>query len=200
MRRVWIAVCLVTFGVGGWLVRDASGEDPKPAAPPGMPSEEEMMKKAEEMAAVGEPHKWLAEADGTWDVAVKEHSMKGLVESKATATFKMILGGRFQEQTYVGTHHGKPYEGRGITGYDNATKQYFNHWFNTMGTGATVAKGTCPDNKVLTMTGTWENTPFGSVPFKHTLTKKGPKEMHFVITASFGGQEMPILELTYTKP
>jgi uncharacterized protein DUF1579 len=197
MRRAWIALLLVAFGIGGWFARDAASEDgAKP--PPAMPSEEEMMKKAEEMAAVGEQHKWLAEAEGTWDVAAKEYSRKGPVESKAVATFKMLLGGRFQEQSYVGTHGGKPYEGRGITGYDNATKQFFNYWFNTMGTSASYSKGQSADGK-LTMTGTWENTPLGSVPFRQTLTKKSPKEMFFTIHMTLQGQEMPVLELTYTK-
>jgi hypothetical protein len=199
MRRGWIAVALVTFGIGGWLARDASGEDPKPDGP-AMPTEEEMQKLGEEMARVGDQHKWLAEAEGTWDVAVKEHTMKGPVETKATATFKMILGGRFQEQTFVGTHGGKPYEGRGLTGYDNVKKHYFNHWFNTMGTDATIAQGQCPDNKVLTMTGTWEMAPFGKIPFTQTLTKKSPTEMHFSIRMDFMGQkDMPVLDLVYTK-
>ena len=197
MRRNLIVLFVVAAGVGGWFGRHALGEDAPGGG--GMPSESEMEKMMTELAKPGEHHTWLTAQAGEYDVAMKTYGPGGVQEAKATATVKMVLGGRFQEQRFNGTVHGKPFEGFGMTGYDNLKKEFVNYWFDTMGTAPSVARGQrSADGKVMTLTGSWD-MPGGAMPFSMVTTVKSEKEMTFKMTGTFQGQEMPMMEATYTK-
>jgi len=198
MRRKFIALLVVAVGGCGWFGRQASSDDGKDA--PKKPSEAEMEKMMEMLGTPGEPHKWLASFEGAWDVASKTYGADGKAEeSKGSATFKMILGGRWQEQVYNGSYKGKPFEGRGLTGYDNGKKEFVNYWLDGMSTSASVALGQCSDDhKVLTMSGEWE-MPGMKMPFRMVQTVKSDKEMVFRMVGLMGGQELPMVELTYTR-
>jgi hypothetical protein len=205
MRSNLLVLLALAAGVGGWFGRQAIGEDA--GAPPGMPSPEDMAKlekMIQELATPGEPHKMLASQEGDWNVAVKalDHKTGQMVDSTGTATMRMILGGRWQEHTFRGTFDGKPFEGRGLTGYDNHKKEFVNYWFDTMGTGASVATGQCSeDHKVLTMTGTWEMPePLGKMPFRMVTTRKSDTEFTFAAYSSaMGMPESLMMEMTYTR-
>jgi len=196
MGKTWIVVAVVAAGACGWFGQRAFSDDP-PAAPAWPPEMEKLMT---ELATPGEHHKWLAAQEGTWDIAMKTASRDGkMKESKGTATFKMILGGRFQEQRIVGVVEGKPMEGFGITGYDNNKKEFVNYWFDTMGTSPSVARGQrTEDGKAMALDGTWD-MPGMTMKFKMLTTVKSDKEMAFVMTGTMGDQSMPMMEATYTK-
>lgn len=199
MRRTLIALLAVAAGVGGWFGRRAFSDDGKAGG--AMPSEEEMEKMMEVLAKPGDMHRWLAASEGTWDVTAKHYDMKGAVtESKGSATIKMILGGRWQEQTYSGSYKGKPFDGFGLTGYDNAKKEFVGYWFDSMGTSAGVSTGQASeDRKTLTMAGSWE-MPGMKMTYRTTLTVKSEKEMVFSVSGSMGGgKEFPMMELAYTR-
>jgi len=53
---------------------------------------------------------------------------------------KMIMGGRFLQQTVKGKAMGRPFEGMGLLGYDNLKKKFQSIWLDNMGTG--MAQGT----------------------------------------------------------
>lgn len=193
----WVTA-LVVAGVCGWLGRGAFSEDPKPAE--GGPSQEEMAKVMEALAKPGEMHEWLAKQDGTWAVTGVFH-MGGPEPTKTegTATFKMILGGRWQQQTYTSKIGEMPFEGHGLTGFDNLKKQFVNYWMDTWGTAASVGAGTLnADKTVLTLKGTWD-MPQGQMPFTFVLTCQGDKAFTFNATHTLEGAEQPLFEMTYTR-
>lgn len=194
--KTWFVVAMVVAGAAGWCARSASSED----APPAPACTPEQQKALEALAEPGEMHAWLGTHAGAYDVEVRTMDAEGKpAAAKANATVAMVLGGRFQEQRLTGTFLGKPFEGFGLTGYDNLKKEFVNTWFDTMGTSPSVARGTrSADGKTLTLTGTWD-MPNGPMPFRQTLTVTGEKTMVFRMTATVGGAELTMMEATYTR-
>ena len=91
----------------------------------------------------GSAHKMLAKSDGEWNEEMTMWMQPGAepVKSKATAVNKMILGGRYQQTTHKGDVMGMPFEGMGLTGFDNIKKMYVSTWVDNMGTGMMYSEG-----------------------------------------------------------
>src|SRR5205085_6861885 len=115
--------------------------DAKSATPGGAmdPQMAEMMK----MAAPGPQHLALKPIVGKWKVSTKSYMAPGEpTVSEGSCTNSMILGGRFVQQIVKSTMMGMPFEGMGITGYDNMQKMYTFTWLDNMGTQTMSGTGT----------------------------------------------------------
>ncbi len=101
------------------------------------------MAAAQKMAAPGPNHKRLEGLIGKWTHSVKFWmSPEGKPqESKGTNENRWILGGRFVQADHKGTVMGKPFEGVGISGYDNVRGEYTSLWLDNMNTGTMMATG-----------------------------------------------------------
>jgi hypothetical protein len=110
----------------------------------GTPSQEEMMKSWKAYMTPGEVHKMLSKSNGVWleEVTMWMDPSAPPTKSKAKATNKMILGGRYQESKHIGTMDGMPFEGCSTLGYDNAKKVFQSTWIDNMGTGTMFMEGT----------------------------------------------------------
>lgn len=153
----------------------------------------------------GEAHRKLDAFAGTWDVAMSFWMAPGAPPEVSTgrSTAAWILGGRYLEQKHVGTAMGQPFEGQGLTGYDNVQKKYFGTWIDTMGTGMSTSIGTIDETGAKfafdatmwdPMTGQENKTRHEIIiesPDKHIMT------MHAKDPAS--GQEFKTMELVYTR-
>ena len=95
----------------------------------------------------GEGHKALDNMVGTWDAKVMAWMAPGTEAASSTGleTDTWVLGGRYVEQKFSGTFMGQPFNGIGYTGYDNAKKEYFGTWMDTMGTGVMTQTGKSMD-------------------------------------------------------
>ena len=105
----------------------------------------------------GAAHQMLAKSDGEWneELTMWMEPDAEPVKSTATAVNKMIMGGRYQHATHTGKVMGMPFEGMGITGYDNAKKIYISTWIDNMGTGVMYSEGKWNDkNKTVDYIGT----------------------------------------------
>jgi hypothetical protein len=102
------------------------------------PEQQEMMKKFMEYSTPGEQHKMLATYAGNWTYTQKmwEKPDSKPEESTGKSTMRMILDGKWLEQTIDGTAMGMPFKGLGYTGYNNVTKQYETIFLDSMGTGS----------------------------------------------------------------
>jgi hypothetical protein len=120
-------------------------EEPKPDASFGAEAMGQMMAEYAKWGALGEQHKEFAKAVGDWETTCRIYMAPGVppMESKGTATFKTILGGRFLVQEYKSEMMGQPYEGMGIEGYDNFKKKYVSIWMDSMSTGIWSSAGDC---------------------------------------------------------
>ena len=114
------------------------------------------MKAWMEYATPGDAHKGLAQSAGTWDGEVSMWMKPGAppMTSKATATNKMAMGGRYQVGTFSGDFMGQPFEGMSIMGYDNAKKKFISTWVDNMGTGMMHMEGSADaSGKTITLNG-----------------------------------------------
>lgn len=107
-------------------------------------------------ATPSKAHEMLAKDTGTWDAEMTFWMPESPEPQKATsvATYKMILNGKYQEGVFKGDMWGMPFEGRGTTAYDNASKQFITTWIDNMGTGMLVSRGQYDEtSKTITFSG-----------------------------------------------
>ena len=123
----------------------------------GGPVDQAAMEKAwQTYMTPGDVHKMLAKSDGEWTGDVSMWMAPGAPPEKSTATVinKMILGGRYQQNTYTGKMMNMPFEGTGTVGYDNAKKMFVSTWVDNMGTGIIYMEGPWDDaTKTVNMKG-----------------------------------------------
>ena len=107
------------------------------------PSEAELMKKWEEFKTPGPEHKQLEYKLGEWNIKTVMWMAPGAPPAQSTgkATFEMIMDGRFLIDRTRGTFNGMPFEGRGMTGFNNHTLQFESHWVDNFGTGFMIGNG-----------------------------------------------------------
>lgn len=105
--------------------------------------DEALMQRMKEYQTPGAAHELLNKLVGTWKAEVKFWmDPAGEPEvSEGVSINNSIFGGRFVEQVYTGTAMGQPFEGRGLYGFDNITKEYIAIWLDNMGTGIMESTG-----------------------------------------------------------
>ncbi|GKS68114.1 hypothetical protein W03_01180 [Nitrosomonas sp. PY1] len=164
---------------------------------------QEMIAAYEKLATPGEPHKLLGSLAGSWTAKTREwiDSQKPPVESTGVSNGKVLLNGRFLQQEYSGTMHGKPYVGIWTVGYDNLLDRYVSTWIATMGTGIFIMDGTASeDGRTITFTG--QHAELGGGHMTHRAIWKiiDNSTQEFVMYGTHhGGKEMKIFETIYTR-
>jgi hypothetical protein len=152
----------------------------------------------------GEFHEFFAKKSGSWKIAGKMWMEPGGEPevSASTAEAKMILGGRFLYETMNGEAMGMPFEGLGITGYDNTSGIVTSVWYDSMGTVSTVLKGSwAKPGTPLELHGETHDPMSGMDMKVRTLTTFiSHDESLFEYFASMEGMpEMKVMELRYTR-
>lgn len=142
-KKLWIAGVVLVGGVAA--LTTAVAEDEKKMSD--KMSAEEMQAHMEAWIKLNQPsahHRKLDPLVGAWDVKIKVYMGGPGSEpdvSEGTAEVKWILGKRFIEETFHGTMMGMPFEGRGVTGYDNFRNVYQVTWMDSMSTTILNATG-----------------------------------------------------------
>jgi hypothetical protein len=124
-------------------------------------------------------------------------------ESTGTSDFKPIMGGRFVQETSKGMFMGQPFEGMGVTGYDNVKKKYVENWVDSMGTMMEQLEGTADaSGKNITMTSEIID-PMSGKKVKHRaimhLDSDTKRTFEMFGPPPGGGKEYKMMEITYTK-
>lgn len=121
-------------------VTSTDNEAPQPYT---MPDSATAMKNWMAYSTPGKEHQLLASTTGTWEGEMTSWYEQGKppMVSKTKSVDKMILGGRYQETTYSGDMMGLAFEGRGLTAYDNARKEFISTWVDNVGTGMVIMRG-----------------------------------------------------------
>jgi hypothetical protein len=122
--------------------------------PPAMP-DPAMMQAMEKAGTPGAEHKKLDAFAGTWTTKATFWMVPGADPMTMTGSSesKWTMGGRYLEETFKGDFMGMPFEGHGVTGYDNVKKQYWGSWIDNMSTGMMTSTGS-GDGTTFTFTGT----------------------------------------------
>jgi len=172
MKRIALTICAATFLL---VSCNNSADDKKPASGDTAATDKKdkmadekkteawvpvdsatMMKAMMDYATVGDMQKMLAASNGTWkgDMNMWEYEGAAPMKSPVTEVNTMIMGGRYQSSKNTGNMMGMPFEGQGITGYDNAKKKFVSTWIDNFGTGIMSMEGTWDAaTKSMTMTG-----------------------------------------------
>jgi len=107
-------------------------------------SAEEMQAAWEKVSTPGEAHTRLNQVVGEWNTKARFWMEPGKApeESAGSASHKWVLNGRFIQENYEGTSMGKPFQGLGLIGYDNAKEEYVSIWTDSMSTALMSSTGT----------------------------------------------------------
>lgn len=161
------------------------------------------MKAMMAAATPGESHQMLAKSAGTWTGTVTMWMQPGAppTVSQAQATNEMIMGGRYLKSSNSGNVMGMPFEGVGITGYDNVKKQFVNSWVDNMGTGIMTMSGTWDAaSKSIVYTGSAVDPVSGKdMPFREVWTYVDNDHQIMEMYSQMGGKEVKSMEIRYTR-
>lgn len=157
-----------------------------------------------EYSTPGDIHKMLATSDGDWtgEVTVWMAPDAPPTTSTANSSNKMILGGRYQESTISGNMMGMPFEGVGVTGYDNAKKKFVSTWIDNMGTGIMNMEGTWDEGtKTVNFTGQQIDPLTGKmcdIRETYTIVDANNQVMEMFVTKP-GEKEMKTMEIKLVR-
>jgi len=212
MRRsfkVGIVMCVALLALGSVasLALSQYDDKKKPAGGAGgaggaMPSPEEMQAMMEMMGKVGPQHEQLkTHFVGEWNADVSAFWGPAPEKSTGMAKNEMMLGGRYVHGMFKGTAMGQPFEGAGITGYDNVKKKYFNAWVDSMSTGMMMSEGDYDSSsKSYTFSGETIG-PDGKPCTMRQVIKVESNDKHVLSMYGPGmdGKEMKMMEIVYTR-
>lgn len=162
-----------------------------------------MMQKWMEYATPNENHKALEVLVGKWDHVVqwKKSPDAKVEESNGTSETSMIMGGRFLQHKVQGISMGKPFEGMGFIGYDNAKKHYNSIWFDNMGTGMMKAFGKYyPSTKKFVEHGKFVDPVMGTRAFRGvTEIINNDKHIYEIYVTGPDGKEFRMMKIVYNR-
>lgn len=163
-----------------------------------------MMAAMEKARTPGEHHKMLASLAGDWTFVNRMWMDPSAppMESTGTASYATILGGRYIQGTYAGQMMGMPFEGIGVTGFDNVTRRFQSSWIDNFGTMLMYMTGTYdPATKAITFLADVPDAMAGGALVKVreviVLVDHDTHRMEWYETR--GGKESKTMEITYKR-
>jgi hypothetical protein len=186
MRRITTTLCAIFF-IANLFAQDQT----------------DMMKIMEDFAKPGKMHKWLASFNGTWDGTVIGYMNPTKPDtSKVVQTYTMTLNGLYQEGQLTGTMMGIPFEGRSVSGYDNAKKIFVSTWIDNMGSGIIFMTGNYDESgKTLHLKGAQSNPITGKDSGIREVMKIVDENTYILemYGDGFDGKEMKFMEGTFKR-
>jgi len=195
-RNTRFAVVAITLLVaaGAALAQDS-------AAPSG--DQKAIMEAYQRAATPGPQHAILAAMAGEFTLTLKSFNEPGAEPevSTGTATRKMVLGGRYLEETVQASVMGQPFEGRGLTGYDNVTRTWWGAWIDSMSTGIMITSGSWDEEAgVGSFEGEYNDPVTGELQSSRSVIRRlsnGDELMEMYMTTAFG--EVKAMEILYQR-
>ncbi len=167
-----------------------------------------MMEAWTRAATPGPEHARLAALEGDWNMTIRSWTGPGAPPDEATGscTYRMILGGRYLEQTATGDMGpgmgGMVFHGAGLTGYDNLKRSYVTTWVDNMGTGILYAEGEWDDDTASLVTRTEYLDPMtGTTKKVRLVTRLVSPDRHVFEWHEDGpgGRDVKTMEIEYTR-
>lgn len=197
------AVLIAGLCFGAGELRSQEKDKGKGGAEGMSPEQAEAMKAWEKAGAVGEHHAHLKPMAGRFDAVAKFYmDPSHPTESKGVSENEMVLGGRFLEQRYKGDFMGMPFEGRGLTGYNNLKQKYTAIWVDNTYTGVMTSEGTCTDGgKTMNFESNFDDPMTGKPKKSRAVIKIESNDKHSYEAHEVGedGKEHKVMEITYTR-
>lgn len=200
-----MALGLLSLGVVNAATKKAEkGAEPTKAAAQEDPKAK-MMAEMQKLGAPSENHKVLDVFVGNWEHAGKAWMSpeEKPVDFKGTNVNKWILGKRFVEQRAKGQWMDQPFEGIGITGYDNMKGEYNMVWLDNMTTGLMTASSQYDAaTKTFSEAGTFSCPMTGEKNKAYRAVTKIQDDDHYRYETFFkdkDGKEYKSMELQYER-
>jgi hypothetical protein len=119
--------------------------------------------------------------------------------STGTAERSMILGGRVLVEKVTSEMFGSPFEGIGMSGFDNVAGEWWGTWNDNMGTGLMTSTGKCTAT-TCELTGTYIDAMTGKPKtMRMTSSLEPDREVHKMFDVTPDGREWVSMELVYTR-
>ena len=164
---------------------------------------QEEMKAWMDYMTPGPVHEMIAKSNGDWTEEITFWMAPDAPPTKttATATNKMILGGRYQYSSVTGDMMGMPFEGVSILGYDNAKKIFQSTWLDNFGTGITNMTGTWDQaTNTVNFTGTSMDPMTGKdMNIRQTFKIIDDNNQIMEMFTTMDGKEMKTMEIKMTR-
>ena len=202
-RQGWLGAVMLV-GASVLAVGQVLGGDEVPKTE-GKGAGDAAMEAWMKLAQPGDFHAHLKPLVGKWTTASKWRMTPEMPwdESKGTAEYTWLLGGRFLQQKIVGEmEEGGRFEGIGFWGYDNGKKKYTSIWMETMGTMIAASEGTCDaSGKIFNMTGQYFDPMANANKEMKTILRIINNDKHVFewFDADPDGKPFQALEVTYTR-
>lgn len=201
----WLIGCAAVACLA--LAATAVRSEDKPADPSGhqasSPEEQKMMEAYQKAGTPGPEHERVMKMAGNWTAEIEFHHKPGDEPNKSagTAVFTPILGGRFLQEEFKSDMGGMPFEGRGLSGYDNVQKKYIAIWMDSMTTGAMLMTGDWDESLKGVVFHGEETDPTGAKwKLRSVAREESPtKHVYEMYKTGADGKEFKALQVTYTK-
>jgi hypothetical protein len=152
-------------------------------------------------------HEMLDKMTGEYDVTIKmwmggEGTGMPTV-SQAESTIKWALGKKHLREDFRGTVMGQPFEGLGMTSYDNYSGQYVSYWADTMSTAPSLMRGHASmDGGAIIFYGAMDDPMMGvRGKMVKAVTRMIDEDTHVMEMHDLhiGESHTKVMELTYTR-
>lgn len=212
-NKIFAFAVVVSAGVAGMIgsiavaadvSKDAPAGQPEMKLPPGWTQED--MQACILAGTPGEMQERLANDVGEWHGKTTMWMVPGAepVESESEVTITPILDGRYTKVDWEGDMPGMgPYQGYGIYGFDNVSRQFVATWIDNHSTGIMTGTGKLSsDGKTLTWRYT-HNCPITKKPTTmrdvETITGPNTKTLEMFGIDPKSGKEFKMMSVQLTK-
>ncbi len=211
LKKYWTPALLAAAGLAALVGSIAVAATDTPAGgqaemqlPPGWTAED--MQAMMEAATPGKMQALLTQDAGTWRCKSTYWASADSepVMSDGTSTVTPLMDGRYIQIEMSGEMPGLgPYNGLGIYGYDNVSKQFVSSWIDNHGTGISNGIGKLSDDgKTLTWNFT-ANCPITkrlmTLREVDTITGPNTKRLEMFGTSPKGGPEFKMMSIEMTR-
>ena len=164
---------------------------------------QKIMEIYKKVGTPGEPHKVLANLEGSWTTRTRGWMEPGKppVESTGTCEQKLILDGHYLQQVYTGDMMGQPFTGINILGYDNQSGKYESVWLDSMSTGIFYFAGPASDEgKTITQECSYDDPIKGPSVWRSVTTIRDDNALEYAMFITpKGGKEEKMMEMTVAR-
>jgi len=188
MRAVLVAAC----GVAALAPAVLAQEEDQAA----------MMAAYMEKMKPGPAHAMLAQLAGDWTYTITSYeNPEQPVTMTGVSTKEMVMGGRYLEETTSGEMMGMPFQGAGITGFDNTSGEFQSIWFDNMSTGMMMTEGPFVEGGPMVMMGEYTDPMTGETQNVKMVTEIVDADNHAFkwILVGDDGTETTMMEIAYVR-
>ena len=151
----------------------------------------------------GKEHELLASMAGTWQTHSRACMESGepFTESEGTSECRMILGGRYLQEEFHGDMMGSPFNGIGVTGFDNHAQKFVSTWMDSMSTGIFCFEGRADsEGRTITQECRYDDPIKGPMTMR-SVTRITDHDSHTfeMYGIDRSGNEELMMEITYTR-